>query len=1006
MSTIQIKPIRADNTIIVPDDYPTIQAAINAASNGSSIYVRSGTYHENVVVNKTVSLVGENRSTTIIDGNYTGNDMMYHTMNITASNVKITAFTIQSSKLQAGIGVYVSRPSTHNNISYNIITNNDYGIYLDVSSNNTISGNNITDNLNGIELSNSHDNTLNDNRVTENDFGIHLWLSWHNTLRNNDMSGNCYNFLVTWAYPNDIDSSNTVDGKPIYYLVNTRDRTVPLDAGCVVLINSTNITVKDLNLKNNYRGILLTSTTNSTIIGNTITDNGDGIYLEESSGNYISGNNITRNYNHAGIALAWSSYNTISGNEITNNTIGISLYDNSNNNWVSENDITSNKRGIHLEHSNDNTFSENDITSNKRGLYLTFMPSGNRFYHNNFENNTQNVESWEPDYTNFWDNGVEGNYWSDYKDRYPEAKELDDSGIWDTPYVIDENNQDNYPLVNPITHIDHPISIEVVEIESEPWNALNVPFEDVDEATEYIENFELSPIPEDFGKIPVTVTIVNTGYSSATGVSIDARMTGDILMVVLDPDDISNDRVVSYHFDYTETVFTDGTIGAGDKITEELMLPIKYCSLVVGGISLPDPDTNELIPLDIIVPMISVHVTLTIKGNFDDAEYEIPEDILGIGDPIDLLKKWNTQLSQRVQEKEVRVFLETYYSHVLNLKPLVIDINPNIPTGVYETQVNILPGTSKITLTLTIPAVTITLVGFALLPWGATTPIGGTLIAVGLAMIVLNNPPPGTGNVTIETASPELNMTLEVVQLIPKNIQTIDHVVVEDGQTFHVITVCNSTLTDFDFNKEEKQISFNINSTSENHIFCHVTIPKKLLRDNATHPWKVKLNDAEIGFIPTENETHSFIYFNVIDTGTHAIEIVGAEVISELDITPPTIFILSPENKTYPENDVPLTFTVSESTSWIGYSLDSQMNVTISGNTTLAGLSDGSHSLVVYANDTAGNTGASEIIYFTIETQPEPQPAEPFPTWIVAVIVIVVIALVAVLVRTYRKRKP
>ena len=108
-----------------------------------------------------------------------------------------------------------------------------------------------------------------------------------------------------------------------------------------------------------------------------------------------------------------------------------------------------------------------------------------------------------------------------------------------------------------------------------------------------------------------------------------------------------------------------------------------------------------------------------------------------------------------------------------------------------------------------------------------------------------------------------------------------------------------------------------------------------------------------------------------------------------LDITPPTISIVSPENKTYTAKDVPLTFTVSKSTPWIGYSLDGQANVTISGNTTLTGLSDGPHSLVVYATDTDGNIGASETIYFSIETQH----SEPFPTTL-TVVAIVIIAVV------------
>jgi len=88
------------------------------------------------------------------------------------------------------------------------------------------------------------------------------------------------------------------------------------------------------------------------------------------------------------------------------------------------------------------------------------------------------------------------------------------------------------------------------------------------------------------------------------------------------------------------------------------------------------------------------------------------------------------------------------------------------------------------------------------------------------------------------------------------------------------------------------------------------------------------------------------------------------------DTKPPAIDILSPQNIIYslrpgePPIPIPLTFTVNETTPWIGYSLDRQENVTITGNTTLTDLSYGMHSVTVYANDTAGNMGSSETIYF------------------------------------------
>jgi hypothetical protein len=87
-----------------------------------------------------------------------------------------------------------------------------------------------------------------------------------------------------------------------------------------------------------------------------------------------------------------------------------------------------------------------------------------------------------------------------------------------------------------------------------------------------------------------------------------------------------------------------------------------------------------------------------------------------------------------------------------------------------------------------------------------------------------------------------------------------------------------------------------------------------------------------------------------------------------IDTTPPTITIISPENKTYYATSIPLTFTVNEPTSWCGYSLDGKANVTLPGcaNKTITGLSNGQHNIMVYANDTSGNMGSSSKVYFKI----------------------------------------
>ena len=87
-----------------------------------------------------------------------------------------------------------------------------------------------------------------------------------------------------------------------------------------------------------------------------------------------------------------------------------------------------------------------------------------------------------------------------------------------------------------------------------------------------------------------------------------------------------------------------------------------------------------------------------------------------------------------------------------------------------------------------------------------------------------------------------------------------------------------------------------------------------------------------------------------------------------IDTISPNVSVFSVDNKTYGISGVPLNFTVNEQTKWIGYSLDGQANITITENTTLTGLPEGPHSLVIYAKDTAGNTAISEPFYFTVDT--------------------------------------
>jgi len=195
------------------------------------------------------------------------------------------------------------------------------------------------------------------------------------------------------------------------------------------LSGRTNVTVRNTQIKNFTDGIKLYSSSNNIISGNNITNNSQGIHLWRSSGNSISGNNINNNGN--GIILNDSSSNSISGNNITNNNGGIWLMGSSDYNSVSRNTIADNNVGLSLAGCSSST---------------------NTIHHNNFiDNDPQSVPY---NYVNAWDDGYPsgGNYWSDYtgvdEKSGPDQDLLGSDGIGDTPYILDTNNKDRYPLMN------------------------------------------------------------------------------------------------------------------------------------------------------------------------------------------------------------------------------------------------------------------------------------------------------------------------------------------------------------------------------------------------------------------------------------------------------------------------------------------------------------------------------------------------------------------------------
>jgi len=147
-----------------------------------------------------------------------------------------------------------------------------------------------------------------------------------------------------------------------------------------------------------------------------------------------------------------------------------------------------------------------------------------------------------------------------------------------------------------------------------------------------------------------------------------------------------------------------------------------------------------------------------------------------------------------------------------------------------------------------------------------------------------------------------------------------------------------------------------------------------------------------------------------LSDGSHALTVYANDIYGNMgssdtiyfsvDAFPPIIKILSPKNMTYDTTNIPLNLTIDETTLWVIYSLDGQANKSITGNSTLIGLSESSHSLVVYAKDIAENIGTSRTIFFSIE----PKQSESFPTWTVVAIVATVVVVAAILFYFTRSR--
>ncbi len=300
-----IIPIFNGNTLYVggtgPGNYTKIQDAINDAEDGDTVFVFNGTYYENVEVDKSINLIGEDREITEIISCY-----YILAVDISADYVNISGFTIKGDTKEASTGIKISDSSNNNTIIGNIILDNYWGIYLSSSSNNIIKNNNLSDNHQDIILEeNCMNNTIAGNIL------LNTW--W------------CYSIGIQFS------SNNTI-------IDNTFSNGQGCDCGCINLYSSDknvvmNNTITSMPIGN---GISIEYSKENIIIGNTIKDLPhsvrSGISLSSATDNTITSNNLICCYTGISTKKEYASNdNTIYHNNFFNNTQN--AYDEGNNTW-------------------------------------------------------------------------------------------------------------------------------------------------------------------------------------------------------------------------------------------------------------------------------------------------------------------------------------------------------------------------------------------------------------------------------------------------------------------------------------------------------------------------------------------------------------------------------------------------------------------------------------------------------------------------------------------------
>jgi parallel beta-helix repeat protein len=654
------------------DHFDVIQDGVDAVAEGGTVYVYNGTYYENVKVDKTINLKGEDRDDTVVDAG--GSGTLLSVISVNADWVNITGFTVTGSSPygsgialsgwkctvvdnsasnngKAGISLLMARGTniTGNNAWDNGYSNSGHGIFLAGSDGNNITGNNawrnryygiyllssddndinvndFSNNRDGIHLSDSHDNDVTVNDVSSNNLaGIHLDGSDLNSITGNNAWNNWYGIYSRHSHYNDVtvnDVSNNRFG--IWFDGSDGNSITGNDASSnfgpsIWFEGSDGNDITGNDASNSVYGIYLGGSDLNSIIGNNASNNWYyGIRLYDSDVNDVTGNDASNNglaTDHGyDIHLDGSDGNSITGNNVSNNEFGIYLED-SNVNVVTGNNVSNNEFGIYLEDSDVNDVTGNNVSNNEFGIYLTGS-AYNNIRHNSIIGNIDQAHDYPN--PNYWDDGYPsgGNYWSDYSgvDDFngPDQDIPGSDGIGDTPYVIDADSRDSYPLMKPFNPNQPPIAVAGTSLDSGSLRLDGSKSHDPEGDTLTYTWFLVGITDPTFNDVRVGVApliddLVAGEYEVTLRVDDGDKWGTDVMLLGISPEPGKvdpADALADLMDDAQAAGVTGGALqmlqnaldkwNQGDKIMSIKHLT-NFIDIVAQDVSLSDEDKNELI---------------------------------------------------------------------------------------------------------------------------------------------------------------------------------------------------------------------------------------------------------------------------------------------------------------------------------------------------------------------------------------------------------------------------